>query len=289
MPQDTYRFSIGKFECVAVNDGTYYYTAAQYFPNAPADALAPALAAHGLDPARIASPYTCLVVDTGANLVLVDTGARGLAPGVGGLLDRLRAQGIAPVSVDTVILTHGHPDHIGGNTDGAGRLAFPNARHVMWRSEWDYWTDEAALAGLPAVFSDCARKNLGPLRDRIALVEREEEIVPGIRALAAPGHTIGQMALAIASGGDELLYISDAATHPLHLEHPDWYTVWDVDTALALRSKRRLFDLAATERTLVLAFHFPPFPGLGHVVARGDGWEWQPVAASVSADGGASG
>jgi glyoxylase-like metal-dependent hydrolase (beta-lactamase superfamily II) len=245
MPRGAHRFAIGTFACLAVNDGTYHYTAAQYFPNAPADALAAGLASHGLAPGRIASPYTCLVVDTGTHLVLVDTGARGLAPGVGLLHNRLREAGISPEQIDTVILTHGHPDHIGGTTDEAGVLAFPNARHVMWRSEWDYWTDEDRLAGLPAVFSDCARKNLGPLRTRIALVSREEEIVPGIRALAAPGHTAGHMALTIASGDDALLYISDTATHPLHLEHPDWYTIWDLDRELALRSKRRLLDWAA--------------------------------------------
>src|SRR5439155_7768362 len=132
--------------------------------NAPREELGQALHDHRLDPERIPSPYTCLVVNTGAHLVLLDTGAGPFAPGVGRLLQRLRAKGIAPEEIDTVVITHGHPDHIGGNTDEAGQLIFPDARYVMWRDEWDFWTDEVSLAQMPQVFASFARKNLPPLR-----------------------------------------------------------------------------------------------------------------------------
>lgn len=279
MSLETYRFNVGKFECIAVNDGMFTYTARQYFSNAPEDQLARVVDEHHLDPARIPSPFTCLVVNTGAHQVLVDTGGGNFAPGVGRHLQNLRAKGVAPEEIDTVVLTHGHPDHIGGNTDGDGRPIYRNARHVMFHDEWTHWTDEASLARLPGAFVAVARKNLPPLCDQLDLLDREAEVVPGIRALRAPGHTPGHMALAVTSGDDELLYISDAALHPIHLEQPDWHTAFDLDAEQALASKRHLFDRAAAERALVLAFHFHPFPSLGHVVRRGRGWQWQPIEA----------
>jgi glyoxylase-like metal-dependent hydrolase (beta-lactamase superfamily II) len=158
----------------------------------------------------------------------------------------------------------------------------------MWRDEWEYWTDEANLERIASgVFGDViasfARKHLPPIASRLNLVDREAEIVPGIRVIPAPGHTPGHLAVAIASGSDELLYTADAAAHPIHLEQPDWYGATDLDPQRTLASKRRLFDHAAAEQSLVLAFHFHPFPSLGHVVRRGKGWQWQPIETSGQA------
>ena len=96
------------------------------------------------------------------------------------------------------------------------------------------------------------------------------------------------MAVAVVSGEDELLYISDAALHPIHLEQPDWSPLYDLEPEQALISRRRLFDRAAAERSLVLAFHFDPFPSLGHVVHAGRGWQWQPVLMGMGAADGAA-
>ncbi len=279
MSMETYRFNVGAFECIAVNDGTMTYPAVRYFANAPEAELADALQRHQLDPDSIPSPYSGLVINTGAKLVLIDTGAGNFAPGLGKLLPNLRAKGIAPEDIDTVILTHGHPDHLGGNTDADGQVIFRNARHVMLRVEWEYWTEDASpVHPKNQPFLAFARMNLLPLRDQVDLLDGESEIVPGIWALPAPGHTPGQMAVAVASNSDELLYISDAALHPIHLEQSDWYPVYDLDPEQALATRRRLFDRAADEQALVSAFHFWPFPSLGHVVRAGKGWEWQPIA-----------
>lgn len=275
---DSYSFRIGAFECTAINDGDALYDAEDYAPNAPPEEVRRALEAHGHEPRDIPSPYSGLLVRTGSNVVLIDTGAGDLFPAVGKLLANLRGAGIEPEEVDTVILTHGHPDHIGGNVGEDGKPVFANARHVMFRAEWDYWTDDGVLAGLAPVFGEWSRKNLAPLRDRVNLLDSEIEIVPGIQAIDAAGHTPGHLALGIRSGGDELLYISDAALHPIHLEHPDWHPIWDFEPSEAIANKRRLFDRAATDQSLLLAFHFPPFPSLGHVTKRGTGWQWDPIA-----------
>ena len=284
MSAATYRFNVGRFECIAVCDGTHAYTSGEFFPHVEPRQLAQALADHRLSAEQIPSPFSGLVVNTGSHRVLIDTGAGALAPGLGTLLANLSAIGVFPETIDTVIITHGHPDHLGGNTDAEGRLVFASARHVLMKDEWRYWTSSACEGGpLGEEFIGYIRKNLLPLRDQVDLLDREMDVVPGIRAIPAPGHTPGHMALAVVSEADELLYTADVALHPLHLEHPDWYTVFDCDPGQALATKRRVFDRAADERALVLAYHFAPFPSLGHVVRRHEGWAWEPVATDAQA------
>jgi glyoxylase-like metal-dependent hydrolase (beta-lactamase superfamily II) len=288
MGNETFRFGTGRFKCIAVSDGTLTYVPPTFpppanllFANAPRESLEQVLFEHNLLPEQWiewTSPYICLVVDTGEHLVLVDTGAGDLAPTTGRLLQNLETEGIAPEDIDTVILTHGHPDHIGGNTDAEGMPAFPNARYVMWKEEWDFWTSEQAAQSLDEhvreLLVKCARENLPPIQGKVDLIDRETEIVPGIRAVAAPGHTPGHMALEISSGGEQLLCISDAALHPIHLEQPGWYAAVDFTPEHAVSTRRRLLKRAAAGKALVLAFHFS-FPGLGRVVQKGGGWQWQ--------------
>jgi len=290
MNAEIYRFKVGTFECTAVSDGTLTYAPPTFpppatflFANAPKEDLEQVLRERNLQPERWAewiSPYICLVIETCKHRVLVDTGADALGPNTGRLLRNLQAEGIAPEDIDTVILTHGHPDHIGGNTDAEGKPAFPDARFVMWKDEWDFWTSERAeleLGGhVGGVLLKFARRNLPPIQGQLDLVDHETEILPGIRAVAAPGHTPGHMALAVSSGGEQLLYISDAVLHPFHLERPEWYAAVDLAPEQVVATRRRLLDRGAAEKALVLAFHFP-FPGLGHVVRKGEGWQWQPV------------
>jgi len=128
---------------------------------------------------------------------------------------------------------------------------------------------------------ETARRNLGPLKERISLIEGEVEIVPGVRAIATFGHTPGHIALSIASDSERLLHISDAVLYPLHLEHPEWTPVFDILPEQASASKRRIFDLAAEEDALVFAHHFPPYPSLGRVRKREQGWRWQPIHKQV--------
>jgi len=290
MNTEIYRFKVGTFECMAVSDGTHTYTPPTFpppatflFANAPKERLEQVLSEHNLQPEQWIewiSPYICVVVDTGEHRVLVDTGADGLGPNTGKLLQNLQAGGIAAEDIDTVILTHGHPDHIGGNTDAEGKPAFPNARFVMWKEEWDFWTSEEAERKLDEhvkeVLLKFARKNLPPIQGQLDLVDHEKEIVPGMRAVEASGHTPGHMALAISSEGKQLLYISDAVLHPIHLQQPEWYAAVDFTPEQVVATRRRLLSRAAAENAMVLAFHFP-FPGLGHIIQKGDAWEWQPI------------
>jgi glyoxylase-like metal-dependent hydrolase (beta-lactamase superfamily II) len=287
---ETYRFQVGNLECLAVSDGGFTYgppafppPAVLLFANAsPAD-REETLRRHRLhskDWTEWVSPYICLVINAGGRLALVDTGAGSLGPNTGRLLANLRVAGIEPTAIDTVILTHAHPDHIGGNTQAGGTVTFPGARFVMWKEEWQFWTSGAAAATLEEhmrpLLMRVAGQNLPPIQSQLELVDYDREVFPGVSAVAAPGHTPGHMALAISSGVGQLLVIGDAALHPVHVERPDWHAVFDCAPAQAEATRRRLWSWATSQQALVMAFHFP-FPGLGRVSSGRRGWEWTPA------------
>ena len=230
-----------------------------------------ALESRRLPQERVLSPYTCLLVETGRHTLLVDTGAGEYASTTGAIQARLEVAGIRPRDVDTVILTHAHPDHIGGAIDRVGRPAFPNARYVLSEIEWEFWTAARANLSHLRVPEDAksgihsmARRCLGPLRYQIEPVNRETEVVPGVTVIPAPGHTPGHLAVLIASDGEP--------AQPGRCRRPPpppgtaewqngliWRSMPPSPLAQPGRARRR-------ENMHLMAFHFP-FPSIGPVAA----------------------
>ncbi len=279
-------FQVGAFNCLSVSDGANAAPGADAFLFMGGDpaAVQQALADAGIDPSTFVLQHTSTVIDTGDDLVLVDTGSgpSGL-PETGILIDNLRREGIQPTEVSVVVLTHGHPDHIGGNLTASGNPLYSNARYVMAQEEWDFWSDPAAVEALiPDADTrqrnlDAFEANLAPLEGAIELIGFDEEIVPGVTSVASQGHTPGHMALLVESEGDMLWVLGDAALHPLHVTYPEFTASFDTEPERTTETRRMLFERIATEGGTATFNHFDPFPSLGEIAAEGDTWMWQPV------------
>ena len=282
-----YRFKLGSYQLTAIYDGLWPLKIEDNFirnaSNAEVDA---ALAAAFLPPGILQINFTALLVNTGRKLVLIDTGTAGqIVDSAGTLLDNLAAAGIRPAAIDTILISHFHPDHINGIKDKNGRKVFPNAEIAVPEAEWAYWMTEANMTGVaPSVqrYFLNARRIFRDLTGEVKRFTPGSELAPGITAIAAPGHTPGHVAFSVSSGNQSMLVIADTARNPeLFVRHPDWQPAFDMDGPLAVTSRKRLLDQAAADKVLVHGYHFP-FPAIGHIARTGIGFElvpvmWQPL------------
>jgi glyoxylase-like metal-dependent hydrolase (beta-lactamase superfamily II) len=275
-----YRFKVGEFEATVVSDGPLAIGGpAEAFSGAPKEQLERDLAENFLSPDSVVLEQNALVVNTGRQLVLFDTGLGGLklfGPTTGRLLANLKLAGIEPSQIDAVVLTHAHADHCFALIGETGQPNFPNARVYLAQADFDFWTDEAKASGALKPFVDGARANLLPLRDRTTFVADGKEVVPGVTALSAPGHTVGHTIYRVDSGRESVMFTGDISHHHvLLLKRPKLEFVYDTDPQLAARSRMRVLDMLATDRIAFVSYHFP-FPGLGHVAKAGEGYVWHP-------------
>ncbi len=292
-PPAWYRFKIGDFEATVVSDGRLPLGALPpAFPASPPEEMAQLMRDHFLPPDSATLEQNVLVVNTGRQLVLFDTGmgesmgqqSKMFGPTTGRMLQNLRASGIEPGQIDVVCATHAHCDHVWGLVNARGQRVFPNARVAISEADLRYWTDDNNKRGPQwvGVFIDGAKKNLSAYRDRMIMARDGQEVVPGITAIAAPGHTIGHHVYAIRSGNETLVNTGDLAHHQvLLLRKPMWEFSFDTDPKQSAQTRSRMLDRLATDREQILSYHFP-WPGVGHVVRENDGYEWLPAPVNLT-------
>lgn len=259
------RFALGDFEVTALLTASRTVEKPhEIFGTNASDADFAAVSAAAFLPTDKAQFFfTPTLVNTGSGLVLFDTGTDPAS-----LTGALAAAGYGPEQVDVVVLTHMHPDHVGGlMTDGAP--TFANARYVTGSVEHNHWT---------AAPSEQFTANVAPLNERMTFLEGGGAPVPGITAIEAFGHTPGHMAYAVESGGKVLIVTADTANHYVwSLAHPEWEVKFDADKAGAAAARKAVFGMIAADRVPFIGYHMP-FPSIGFVEAQGDGFRYVPAS-----------
>ena len=241
------------------------------------EAVGALMQANGLPAGRFVNFFNPMIVQLGGETILVDTGMGegGRANGMGLLRARMTAAGIAPEDVGIVVLTHFHGDHINGLME-AGASAFPNARYVAGQAEMDFWTSDEAKNGPRAENAKAVETLVVPFKEKTTLVGDGDEVVPGMTARAAFGHTPGMLAFEISSGGKRLLLGADTFSQfVVSFQKPDWQVRFDQDKPAAAATRRRLAAMLADEGMMVAGYHLP-FPAIGTVMRDGEAYRSVP-------------
>ena len=278
-----YRYMVGDIEITVINDGVSRMPITEGFvANASKQDVSAALAAAFMDTEFYAGPYNPIVINTGAKLVLVDTGtgeaANQASKGLNGrFLATFAAAGFDVAAIDAVILSHYHGDHINGLLRADNTLTFPNAEILVPANEHKFWMDDGEMsrAAKPRVqdgFKNVRRVMSGEVLKRVRTYEWDKDVVPGVMALGTPGHTPGHTSHVVSSGG-KTIYVQADVTHApfLFARNPGWHFMLDVDPVAAEATRRRVYDMLVSERMLVQGFHYP-FPALAHVEKTATGY-----------------
>jgi glyoxylase-like metal-dependent hydrolase (beta-lactamase superfamily II) len=281
-----YRYKIGEFEVTSLNEGVARNaTPANMAVNKTLPDVQKALGDAFLPTDHVINQFNILVVNTGKNLVLIDSGfGDNGSPTVGNLINNLTAAGIDPKNIDTILVSHFHGDHISGIRAKAGAANFPNAEIMVPAAEWKHWTDAGEEAKAPQVWKGGfanVKRVFDPIAKDLKHYEHGKELVPGITAVDARGHSPGHTAFLVASGSGKLLVTSDTVNHQILVRNPDWALWADMDAAMAASARKRLLDMAAADKIQIAAYHLP-FPSTGFISKQGAGYEfhpayWQPV------------
>ncbi|MTI44931.1 glyoxylase-like metal-dependent hydrolase (beta-lactamase superfamily II) [Roseibium hamelinense] len=271
--QPVSRYGVGDMELTTLLDGAVPVGDPQktFGMNVDADTFGEASENNFIPADNFKAFFTPTVINTGNELVLFDTGVgEGGRPARGNMRAALESAGYTPDQVDIVVLTHMHPDHIGGLMEG-GAPAFPNARYVTGQAEFDFWSGmDPEANGVTQLMA----KNVTPLADNMTFLGDGDSVVPGITAMQAFGHTPGHMTYMIESGGQQLLLAADLANHYVwSLGYPDWEVRFDMDKEAAALTRRRVLNMLASEKIPFVGYHMP-FPAVGFVETDGDGFKY---------------
>lgn len=274
-----WRYKVGAFEMTVIANSEVFIDGPYPIIGANADeADVRKLMRENLLPEQKYQPgFTPTLINTGSDLVLFDTGngENGFVPRPNGgwLAKELPSAGIKPEDVTIVVLSHGHPDHVGGLVEG-GKPLFPNARYAIGQIEYDFWAPEGKHTGDLEKFASVFRANTKGIADRFTFLKPGDDVVSGIRAVEAYGHTPGHLNFLIESEGSAIYFWGDCAHHQVaSLAQPDWHCVFDADKEQGAATRKRVYDMLATERLPIIGYHMP-FPSVGYVERQGSAYRW---------------
>ncbi|QOI99840.1 MAG: MBL fold metallo-hydrolase [Phycisphaeraceae bacterium] len=281
-----YRFALGDAELTLISDGSFPFNPPHpiFGPDQTKETVEARFAEEFIPADKVTGQVNTLLVPTADGYVLIDAGCGTLfGPGTGKVIEALGRLGVSPRDIAKVFVTHAHGDHIGGAFAADGTANFPNATFLMTKAEHAFWggaepdmsrsrlPKESAAGMVAGAKAFIERAGAG-----LTIVNPGDEVAPGVRVIEIPGHTPGHAALHVSRGKEQLLYVADVVHHAaVGFAKPDWHVLFDVDPALAASSRRGVLARAAGDRVLVSGSHLP-FPAVGHVRARGDGYEWVP-------------
>ncbi|MFN3746087.1 MAG: MBL fold metallo-hydrolase [Hyphomicrobiaceae bacterium] len=275
-----YRFKLGGFEVTNILDGFVQGNGPHpIFGNNQTPEIVQAYAkSQGLPPTRMESVYVNTLVNTGKELVLFDAGnGKARLKTAGHLPDLLATAGYQPEQVDVVVITHGHPDHIGGLM-AEGKPVYPNARYVFSDREFDFWNKGEGIPEARKANRELFMQQAAPLAELATMIKGGDDVVSGIQAVAAYGHSPGMLAFRIESEGQQVLNWADTANHYImSVQQPDWHVSFDHDREGGAATRRRIFDMVAADKIPVVGYHMP-FPALGWVERAATSYRWVPAS-----------
>ncbi|WP_306113707.1 MULTISPECIES: MBL fold metallo-hydrolase [unclassified Roseovarius] len=269
---------IGASTLTSLSDGNLVLPAGFFFDGLPKDELLPILRAHDVPTDQLVPPCNVTLLRDGTRTVLFDVGAGpGFMSSAGKLLDSLDAVDVAPEEVTHVVFTHAHPDHLWGVLDDFDDPVFTEAAYMIGQVEWDYWRNPETvntIGDARASFAVGAARRLEAIADRITLITADQEILPGVAAVASYGHTPGHLSFEIRAGTEAVLVGGDAiGNHHVAFARPDWGSGADQDPALGAKTRQRLLDKLAQEQMTLIGFHLPG-GGIGRVERQGDAYRF---------------
>ena len=280
-----HRFKVGSFTVTTVHDGFVARPLEGFVRNAPLAEVQAVLRDAFLPQDRMVIPYTVTFLDTGRDLIVFDAG-NGVTPAgatIGRMIANMQAAGIDPAKVTRVVMSHFHGDHVNGLLNAEGLAAFPNAEVIVPEAEIAWWGDATnetrSPEGQRANFANSARR-LAPYAARLRRIGPDTELIPGVRSVAAYGHTPGHTCYHIADGAEQMMFVADTTNRPeLLARRPEFHIIFDFDAVAAEATRRRIYDRVATDRIRITGYHFP-FPANGFLAKEGSGYRF--IAADWS-------
>ncbi len=276
-----FRFSVGDIRLTILSDGYFTVPTETLGVNADPATVQDFLTSHFLPAHQGYSHTNHLLIESGDATVLVDVGSgTRVFETTGRLFESMDAAGVDPYDVTHVVITHAHPDHLWGIRDDFDEPIIPDAEYIIGQTEYDYWMQDGLVNQVPESdqqFVVGAVNSLNADGLEWTMAGDDYEVTAGVRLVSTPGHTPGHMSVMIESEGKTLVALGDAMTHAYtNFAHPEWYIDRDQDGDLAVSTRRRLLDMAASDRIAILGYHFP-FPGVGHVQRAGNAYRFIPA------------